>query len=61
MSSYWEDRLDETQYLNVEVALRVLRATRLTQEDQDACFDELTMAGLSSEEADELINVQIVD
>jgi hypothetical protein len=54
---YWEDRLSDDQYNKVETAQKKFKKSRKTREAQDICYDELTNAGMYSEEADEMVNL----
>jgi len=55
---YWEDRLSEQGLKDVDTAILALRKDR-TKRGEDICYDALCGAGMTPDEADEIINVEI--
>jgi hypothetical protein len=59
---YWEDRLARNgKYDEYEKAILKLRASKKTARDQDICYNSLCNAGIYSEEAEEMINLEVND
>lgn len=60
MHDYWEDRLAKNgKIAGYEKAIMAFRKSRKTRNDQDKAYDALTACGIYSEEADEMINLEI--
>lgn len=57
MNRHWEDRLSDKEYEKAQRAIRALRRSKKRREDQSTCYDGLTHAGMTAEEADEMINL----
>lgn len=53
---YWEDRLTDEQYAQVEKAQEALQAGNITG---DEAYEQMTNAGMTAEEADEMINAML--
>lgn len=54
---YWEDRVTEKQYSAIEKAIEVFQKGKRTRDAQHELYDHLTNNGMTSEEADEYINL----
>lgn len=54
---HWEDRLTDEQYARAEKAMEKYQKGRKTREAGHVAYDELTAAGMTSEEADEMVNL----
>ncbi len=54
---HWEDRLSEADYAKAELAMSKFKNSRKTRQDGHIAYDELTQAGMTSEEADEMVNL----
>lgn len=59
--SYWEDRLSAQDRNKVHTAIASFRDSGKSRLSQDECFDILTNSGLTDEEADEMINIELSD
>lgn len=57
--AYWEDRISSDAWNRVSKTLEQFKKSRKTQEDQHVAYDSLTNAGLTGEEADEMINLEL--
>lgn len=53
------DELDPAAYAKVEKAIKKFRNTKKTRRDQDVLYDAMTNAGITSEGADEFINLEM--
>ncbi len=57
---YWEDRLAANGKIgDYEKAMKAFRKSKKKKSDQDEAYSALTACGLSSEEADEMINLEL--
>jgi hypothetical protein len=60
MHIYWEDRVSKAQYAAIERAVETFRKIRRrSRQDEDALYADLTNNGMTSEEADEYVNLLI--
>lgn len=53
----WEDRVSSEQYDAIEKAVKTFLAGKRNRDAQHECYDHLTNNGMTSEEADEYINL----
>lgn len=61
MTQYWEDRLTPEQHEKASKALEKFRQSTKSRGAQHDLYDVLTRLGVTSEEADEIINLEIAD
>ena len=58
--TYWEDRLSPIEHDKVAKALaKFRRKKRRTRTDELVLYDTLTSLGVTAEEADEIINLEL--
>ena len=59
---YWEDRLAKNGKIgDYEKAIKAFRKSKKNRDAQNKCYSALTACGLTSEEADEMINCELQD
>lgn len=57
---YWEDRLAANGKMDdYEKAIRAFRKSKKNHDAQHKAYDALTACGLTSEEANEMINIEL--
>jgi len=63
MSDYWEDRLAKIPgaHRKVERAFTLFRRSSMDHHAQSELYDKLTSLGITAEEADEMINLELTD
>lgn len=59
MSVHTLDELDSKSYEVVEKAIKKFRRSRKTRTDEHVLYEAMTNAGISSEGADEYINLEL--
>lgn len=56
---HWEDRVGREGYDKIEAGILKLRASRKRSVDQHKAYETFTNAGMTPEEADEYINLEL--
>lgn len=57
---YWEDRLAKNGKIEAyEKAIKAFRKSKKNRDAQNKAYDALSACGLTSEEADEMINLEM--
>lgn len=60
MNDYWEDRLAKNgKYDDYEKAIKKFRRSNKRSDAQHKLYAELTACGITAEEADEMINLEV--
>jgi hypothetical protein len=56
---YWENRISEIQLATISAAFKIFRKGSKSRNAQNILYAELTDNGVTAEEADEIINLEL--